>query len=51
VFILEHYFATKYFAKVNGTLQRVHPNKEIPNTTTAFRVVAKRREKGSVWNR
>lgn len=41
VFILEHFFATKYLAKVNEALQRVHPNKETPNKTTLFRVVTK----------
>jgi hypothetical protein len=51
VFSFEHYFGTKYLAKVNEALQPVSPNKEIPNKTTVSRVMAKCRETKSVCNR
>jgi hypothetical protein len=51
VFILEYYFASKFFATVRKTFSNAYLDKEVPNKTTIHRLVTKFRDTGSVCNR
>jgi hypothetical protein len=49
VFILECCFTTTCLAAVCEVCHHVHPNNEVPNETTIFRLVEESGEAGAVY--
>jgi hypothetical protein len=51
VFSVEHYFASRSYARVVDEFRRKYPDAAVPNNSTITRIIARFRECGSVADR
>jgi transposase len=51
VFSVEHYFASRSYARVADEFRREYPDSAVPNNSTITRIINRLRECGSVSDR
>jgi transposase len=51
VFIVEHYFASRFYARVADEFRREYPDSAVPNNSTITGIINRFRQCGSVSDR